>query len=824
MEVDQPPPPGQSPPHEQPPPPGLSVPMASPTPQPIFGAGIPLAPYGYTPVPYPGLPQPLLSHQYQYTPPVRTQFRPAARRYLTPVVKASPQTTVYVGKIGPRVDDQFMRSLLEKCGPVQSWKRVQDPETGKLKGFGFCEFSTAEGVLRALHVLKALAVDGQELLVNVNQATQKYVDEYIARKKAATEVGVAAQPEAEPARDVDSKMVEAEAVPVEDAEKHALAASSDSTQAADNLQSTAAEEATTTDITAEAATSEPKEAAKTDEEQIAELRTEVFQMVEEWENSLPPPEEIGVDEVADIARASREKLEQDFFKEQKPEPGGSEGVVTPETRHSEGNHSREREPSRDRERTRDRPRDISHDRNRAVRDDQGRARERRDTDGEHKATDQHEAKGEKAQAEPPPEPKTRRERQRDMELEYMERMYKDRERQWEAREYDKEREREYYQRREKELDWERQQEIETENEADDNHRYRYKMRRESYFVEIRKRRQREREEDELDRLKELEEMAAKRLRAAREAALPPPEVLKEVIAPRLTGLPETRVNGDAVDHSETSDPSARQSEAGQQFARPISEKRSDPGAQAVYAALAAVAEAEARKAAEEAEAAAAERKKLELRIAAGGGGGKRPFKSVFGVDEEDPEQEARRRVLEKNRKDLEDILKDQREVAAATLVHPKVPEPEDNKVRSKDKERHSKHRDESRHGKSKDRSDKHKENGKDVDFKPKDVKALIDSLPTKRDELFVFPIDWAVFEQAKVADKLQPWVNAKVKDFLGQEEADLVKFIVGKVEAHIAPESLLTEIAAVFDEEAEMFLLKLWRTLLFEVQKAKFGL
>lgn len=51
------------------------------------------------------------------------------------------------------------------CGPVRSWKRPQDPTNGSLKGFGFCEFESAEGVLRALRLLNKLNIDGQELLV-----------------------------------------------------------------------------------------------------------------------------------------------------------------------------------------------------------------------------------------------------------------------------------------------------------------------------------------------------------------------------------------------------------------------------------------------------------------------------------------------------------------------------------------------------------------------------------------------------------------------------------------------------------------------------------
>lgn len=57
--------------------------------------------------------------------------------------------------------------FLKLCGPVKSWKRAQVSTSGALKGFGFCEFESAEGVLRALRLLNKLSIDGQELTVKI---------------------------------------------------------------------------------------------------------------------------------------------------------------------------------------------------------------------------------------------------------------------------------------------------------------------------------------------------------------------------------------------------------------------------------------------------------------------------------------------------------------------------------------------------------------------------------------------------------------------------------------------------------------------------------
>lgn len=49
---------------------------------------------------------------------------------------------------------------------MKSWKRPQNPTDGSPKGFGFCEFEAAEGILRALRLLNKLNIDGQELMVS----------------------------------------------------------------------------------------------------------------------------------------------------------------------------------------------------------------------------------------------------------------------------------------------------------------------------------------------------------------------------------------------------------------------------------------------------------------------------------------------------------------------------------------------------------------------------------------------------------------------------------------------------------------------------------
>jgi RNA recognition motif-containing protein len=78
-----------------------------------------------------------------------------------PVIVPPRQTTLYVGKIASSINDDLIKQLLDACGSVKSWKRMEDPDTKALKPFGFCEYEEADGVVRALNLLQNLSVGGQ---------------------------------------------------------------------------------------------------------------------------------------------------------------------------------------------------------------------------------------------------------------------------------------------------------------------------------------------------------------------------------------------------------------------------------------------------------------------------------------------------------------------------------------------------------------------------------------------------------------------------------------------------------------------------------------
>ncbi|VDN04888.1 unnamed protein product, partial [Thelazia callipaeda] len=107
------------------------------------------------------------------------------------------------------------------------------------------------------------------------------------------------------------------------------------------------------------------------------------------------------------------------------------------------------------------------------------------------------------------------------------------------------------------------------------------------------------------------------------------------------------------------------------------------------------------------------------------------------------------------------------------------------------------------------------------------IKDLIDRIPTAKSDLFGFPINWNYVDKTLVEQRVKPWVSKKITDYIGEEEASLVDFVCEKVTSRTDPQKILSDIVTVFqvlDDEAEVFVVKMWRLLIYESEAKKLGL
>ena len=75
-------------------------------------------------------------------------------------------TKLYVGNLSFNTTTQDLETMFGESGTVQSANLIEDRETGRSRGFGFVEMSTAEEAQSAIASLNGKEVDGRALTVN----------------------------------------------------------------------------------------------------------------------------------------------------------------------------------------------------------------------------------------------------------------------------------------------------------------------------------------------------------------------------------------------------------------------------------------------------------------------------------------------------------------------------------------------------------------------------------------------------------------------------------------------------------------------------------
>lgn len=102
-------------------------------------------------------------------------------------------------------------------------------------------------------------------------------------------------------------------------------------------------------------------------------------------------------------------------------------------------------------------------------------------------------------------------------------------------------------------------------------------------------------------------------------------------------------------------------------------------------------------------------------------------------------------------------------------------------------------------------------------------KQIIDKIPIDKEDLFNHPLDRTEID-GTIKKKVQSWINKKIIEYIGEPEPTLVDFICSKLLAGSTPQSILDDVKMILDEEADIFVVKMWRLIIFEVEAKKLGI
>ena len=73
-------------------------------------------------------------------------------------------------------------------------------------------------------------------------------------------------------------------------------------------------------------------------------------------------------------------------------------------------------------------------------------------------------------------------------------------------------------------------------------------------------------------------------------------------------------------------------------------------------------------------------------------------------------------------------------------------------------------------------------------------------------------------------NKLEPFVSKKVVEYLGEAMQDVVDHVVSAVGRHMTAEQVHKELEQALGEDAEIFVMKLWRILVYETEARSQGI
>ncbi|CAF3189269.1 unnamed protein product [Rotaria socialis] len=104
------------------------------------------------------------------------------------------------------------------------------------------------------------------------------------------------------------------------------------------------------------------------------------------------------------------------------------------------------------------------------------------------------------------------------------------------------------------------------------------------------------------------------------------------------------------------------------------------------------------------------------------------------------------------------------------------------------------------------------------------VRKLIESIPTKKEDLFTFALDWSLLDPNLMEKRIKPWVTKKIVEYIGEEEPTLTDFICTSIMSKKSADSILADIRVVLDDEAEVFVVKMWRLIVYEIEAKRHGL
>ncbi|KAJ4390853.1 hypothetical protein N0V93_004452 [Gnomoniopsis smithogilvyi] len=104
------------------------------------------------------------------------------------------------------------------------------------------------------------------------------------------------------------------------------------------------------------------------------------------------------------------------------------------------------------------------------------------------------------------------------------------------------------------------------------------------------------------------------------------------------------------------------------------------------------------------------------------------------------------------------------------------------------------------------------------------VKSLAQEIPATQEGLWAWDVKWDYLEDSIITEKLRPFIEKKVVEYLGVQEQLLVDVVEEHLRKHAKPSELAEELEGPLEDDAIDLVKKLWRMVIFFTESEKRGL
>jgi len=101
------------------------------------------------------------------------------------------------------------------------------------------------------------------------------------------------------------------------------------------------------------------------------------------------------------------------------------------------------------------------------------------------------------------------------------------------------------------------------------------------------------------------------------------------------------------------------------------------------------------------------------------------------------------------------------------------------------------------------------------------LRNLVSTIPSDTKGLWDYPVQWEGLDSSILEGKIRPFATKKIIEAFGVQEQEIIDFVVEHISNHGTAESLAKELEMTLDEEAEIFVKKMWRMLILETESKK---